>query len=307
MIGVNFNEVHLDADKMAALAATGYENLGFDSVMPYFSVVHEAAAFGCEIDWGKGDAMPNQKSAVFNEPDEFKMPEDFLDRLPIRTVIEAIRLLRQKFGDNVFIIGKVMGPWTLSYHLHGVEDFLIETSIEPQKVKGFLNTFKTITRVFAQAQFDMGADAVTLADHATCDLVSPHAYRELLLPVHKELNGIFKGKKLILHCCGNTLDRIGMFAEAGFGLFHFDSKNDIGQAKKAAGSMKLTGCVNNPEVLLNGNRKDVERQVRKIIGEGIGLISPECAVPLRVKNENLCEICITSLKLSSKRGTNDGL
>lgn len=292
-LGFNFNEVHMDSDKMAALAAYPYENLGFSSVAPYFSVVQEAAAFGCQIDWGSKDTMPNQKGLAFSQPDEFKMPGDFLDRLPIKTVIESIEKLRKKLGNDAIIVGKVMGPWTLSYHLHGIEDFLIETITDPPMVKEFLDKFKEISIKFAEAQLEAGADIITIADHITADLASPAAYREFLLPIHKEINQIFGSGKLVLHCCGNTLDRIHLFEEAGFSLFHFDSKNDIEEALKAAGNMRLTGCVNNPEVLLNGDVSQVKEQVKTIIEKGIKLISPECAIPLGVKNENLKAISET--------------
>ncbi|HHW31807.1 MAG TPA: MtaA/CmuA family methyltransferase [Clostridiaceae bacterium] len=289
-LGIRFNEVHLDSDKMAALAAYPYEKLGFASIMPYFSVTQEAAAFGCKIDWGDMETMPNQKSTVFSQPDEFKMPEDFLDRIPIKTVLDAIKKLRNKMGKDALIIGKVMGPWTLSYHLHGLEDFLIETITEPDTVREFLNLFKEISIKFAQAQFEAGADVVTIADHATADLVSAKTYKEYLLPVHKEINEYFGKNKMILHCCGYTIDRIPFFAEAGFSLFHFDSKNDIQEAMKAAGTMRLTGCVNNPDILLNGSVDDVKKQVEYILENGIKIVSPECALPLRVKNKNLMAI-----------------
>lgn len=285
--GVSFNEVHLNADKMAALAGVAYEQLGFDTVSPYFSVVQEAAAFGCRIDWGAGDVMPNQKSSVFQDPSEFTMPRDLLDRLPLKTVIDAIKLLRKKYGDKVAIIGKVMGPWTLSYHLYGVQDFLIDTISEPAKVHAFLDRFKEISLKFAEAQFEAGVDIITWADHATADLVGANCYREFLLPVHRLINERLKDRLLILHCCGNTCDRISYFAEAGFPVFHFDSRNDAAKALESAGSMKLTGGVNNPEVLLNGTCEDVKKNIRHLLDAGIRLISPECAVPLKVSNGNL--------------------
>ncbi len=290
VLGVNFSEVHLNADKMCAVAAYGYEHLGFDSVMPYFSVLQEAAALGAVIDWGTGNAMPAQRSALFDDPSQFKFSENFLDRLPAKTVIDSIKLLRARLGNDALIIGKVMGPWTLSYHLYGVENFLIDTVAEPEKARAFLEAFKPVTMAFAAAQFAAGADMVTLADHATADLVSPSAYAGFLLPLHQEIVKYFGGGKLILHCCGNTLDRIHLFAKAGFGLFHFDSKNDIVASMAAAGSMKLTGCVNNPEILLNGTPADVECQVKTIAAAGIRFIAPECAVPLNVKNINLAAI-----------------
>jgi len=290
LLGIKFNEVHLDSDKTAALAAIGYEKLGFDSVMPYFGVMMEAAAFGGDINWGTDVTFPTQKGSIFEDPEEFNMPDNFLGLPPIKTIIDSIKLLRKQLGGDALIIGKVMGPWTLSYHLHGLEDFIVETITEPDMVHEFLARFKEISIKFAQAQFDAGADVVTLADHATADLISPSSYKEFLLPVHKEINEIFKDKPLILHCCGNTTDRISLFAEAGFPLFHFDSKNKIDLALKSASDMKLTGCVNNADVLLNGTTDTVRKQVEEIIDRGVKFISPECAVPLKVKNENLKQI-----------------
>jgi len=261
--------------------------------MPYFSVVQEAAALGCAIDWGSDDGMPSQKGTLYESPDGFAMPEDFLARPPIATVIDAVKKLKKRFGDQVYIMGKVMGPWTLSYHLHGIEDFLIETLTEPKTVHAFLDRFKEVTTTFMRAQFEAGADAVTIADHITRDLASPHAYSEYLIGVHKEIIAGFPGKTILLHCCGNTLDRIGLFSQAGFNAFHFDSKNAIHEAMAASDSMKLTGCVDNQDVLLRGGSEDVRRQVLEIVQSGIRLVSPECAVPLGVKNENLAEIVKT--------------
>jgi len=292
-LGINFKDVHLDSNKMAALAAVGFEKLGFDSVMPSFSVVQEAAALGCEIDWGSVDTMPNQRGVLFDDPDQFKMPVDYLERLPIKTVIDSIKLLRSKLGPDVFVIGKVMGPWTLSYHLHGVENFLIDTLVEPDKAREFLNKFSQLAITFIQAQFEAGADAVTIGDHATADLVSPASYKQLLQPVHQQINEVFKDKILIFHCCGGTRDRLAHFADAGFKVFHFDSVNDVDEMLKLAGPMKLTGCINNPDVLLRGGPQDVRNQTASIVAKGIKLISPECAVPLKVPNENLAEIART--------------
>ncbi|MEI6603479.1 MAG: uroporphyrinogen decarboxylase family protein [Clostridia bacterium] len=264
-LGIKFNEVHLNADKTAALAAVGYERLGFDSVMPYFGVLMEAAAFGGDINWGSEGTFPTQRGSIYNNPDEFKMPDNFLELPPIKTIIDSIKSLRKQLGKDALIIGKVMGPWTLSYHLDGLEDFIVETITEPEMVHEFLAKFKEISIRFANAQFEAGADVVTLADHATADLISPSSYQEFLLPVHKEINQKFKDRPLILHCCGNTTDRISMFAEAGFPLFHFDSKNNIDLALKSASDMKLTGCVNNPDVLLRGTTETVNEQVKEIM------------------------------------------
>ena len=288
-----FPDAHTNAKKMAALAAAGHDLLGFDNVAPYFSVHQEAAALGAEITWGSLDSMPALYSHPYNEPDNFIMPPDFFERLPIKTVTDSIRLLKEKYNDDVAICGKVMGPWTLSYNLYGTENFLVDLIAEPEKAKEFLQVFKEISISFALAQIDAGADMLTWADHATGDMVSLAAYEEFLFPVHRECLLELKEKMprkvpVILHTCGTTLDRMPLFSQTGFDAFHFDSKNDPLSALEAvAGRMLLTGCVSNINVLLEGSEEDVREQVAQIADAGITLISPECAVPCRVKNENL--------------------
>ena len=121
-----FPEVHTNGEKMAKLAAVGHEVLGYDTVAPYFSVINEAAALGANMSWGDMSHMPAvRRPYLFEEPKDFHIPPDFLERVPTRAVLEAISLLRQRFGDEVAIIGKVFGPWTLAYHLFGIEEFLV--------------------------------------------------------------------------------------------------------------------------------------------------------------------------------------
>ena len=303
-VGATFPQAHTDANKMAALAAAGHDLLGFDNVAPYFSVVQEAAALGAGINWGQTDTMPAVVSHPLTEPDEFIMPADFLERRPVKAVVDSIRILKSKYGDGVAICGKVMGPWTLSYHLYGTEDFLMDTIAEPEKAREFLQVLKTVSITFALAQIEAGADMLTWADHATGDMVSAAAYEEFLFPVHKQCMQELKEKMsckvpVILHTCGKTLDRMPLFAAAGFDAFHFDSKNDPALALKAvSGKILLTGCINNTEVLLCGGKDDVKKQVAKVAHAGIVMISPECAIPCRVKNENLRAISEAVLEIT---------
>lgn len=285
--GAYFPDVHLDPVKMAALAATGHDILGFDTIAPYFSVQQEAAAFGLKMNWGTIDTMPDVLESPFENPEDIIIPPDFLDLPPVRTVLDALKILKKEYGDHVCLAGKVMGPWTLSYHLHGVQNFLIETVLEPDKVHRFLQKLKDPAVLFANAQLAAGADVVTVADHATGDLVSDACYHDFLLPVHREMNERINGPT-ILHICGKTADRLDYIAGAGFKCFHFDSKVDPREAHNIVGGrISLTGSINNPVTLLNGTPGDVRREVFANCEAGIEIISPECAVPLITPNANL--------------------
>ena len=141
-LGVSGPGVHLDADKMAALAAAGHELCGFDSIMPKFSIVHSAAALGAQVDWHPGDdTMPVIRKHPISDPDQFKIPHDFLDRPETLVVLEAIKLLKKRYGNRVAIIGKVFGPWSTAYNMCGAEEFLIETILDPEKTKRYLEVF----------------------------------------------------------------------------------------------------------------------------------------------------------------------
>ncbi|RPJ45912.1 MAG: MtaA/CmuA family methyltransferase [Chloroflexi bacterium] len=282
-----FPLAHSDADCMARLAAASFELLGFDTIMPVFSVTQEAEALGCQVDWGQPDQMPTVRSHPFAESSEFFLPKNWQEAPSIQVVLEALRRLRAQYSDRVVIVGKVMGPWTLSYHLMGLEEFLVSTKLEPERARRCLEALKVVPVAFARAQIQDGADIVCLADHATGGMVSPLAYRDFLLPLHQEIFGAI-GAPTVLHCCGNTTDRIRYFAQSGVDCYHFESQVDIEPAvADARGKMTLIGNINNPTTLLEGTPEDVIATCQKAIAAGVDILSPECAVPLTTSLENL--------------------
>lgn len=290
LCGAFFPEVHLNSEGMAALAATAYTLLDYDCIMPVFSVIQEAAALGCEIDWGNEDSMPVARTQPWQSSDDVAVPDDFLQRAPVRVVLDALRSLKREFGERAVIVGKVMGPWTLAYHMHGVQEFLIKTILEPETVRAFLDRLMEITIIFGRAQIETGADVLCLADHATGDLVSARCYADFLLPVHQVLLNKL-GCPTILHICGNTTDRLEHISRAGFAAFHFDSKVQARQAVDiVAGRTALIGNINNSETLLHGSPDDVRAEARQALAAGVSIVGPECAVPLRTPNRNLVAI-----------------
>jgi [methyl-Co(III) methanol-specific corrinoid protein]:coenzyme M methyltransferase len=286
-LGVFFPEAHLDAEKMAELAAAGHEVLGFDNVMPLFSVWHESAAMGCEVDWGARDRMPDSKDHIAKLGEDISVPADLLSRPGCAVPLEAIRLLRKRFGDEVAVAGKVFGPWTLGYHVFGVQEFLMGTMLEPDNVRRAMEQLKQVTIRFARAQIEAGADALCLADHATRDLCSPDAYRDFLKDCHAELEETIPCP-LALHICGDTSDRIGYIRETGLACFHFDSKVPTPLARELAGEkLSLMGGTSNLAVIRSGTPELVAADVAEKVEHRIDVIGPECAVPLDAPHENM--------------------
>jgi MtaA/CmuA family methyltransferase len=286
--GASFPEAHLDPQAMADLALAGWEVLGFDTVMPEYSVVQEAAALGAPVDWGDRDRMPDVKEHSKADFSDIVIPSDFLEKPSCRVVLDALSILRRRVGGSVAIIGKVMGPWTLSYHMAGTQNFLLALGMgEKAKVAKMLQQLMPATIAFINAQFGAGADIVVLADHATGNLVGPYHYEEHLLPIHQEITAQVGGP-LILHVCGNCSDRLELFARSGVDGYHFEWQVDSREAVRRIGKeVSLVGNINNPQALLQGTPEDVFKQARYAIEAGVHIIAPECAIPLSTPLENL--------------------
>ncbi len=103
--GAAFPDANRIPEPMASLAATGYTELGFDSIMPVFSIVQESSALGCDIDWGEKGTWPTVRTAepIWKHPEDVTIPSGFLDHCNIRCVLEAIRMLKKRFGDEVAV------------------------------------------------------------------------------------------------------------------------------------------------------------------------------------------------------------
>lgn len=290
--GAAFPEAHRDPAAMARLAAAGHTEMGFDSVMPVFSIVQESAVLGCRVEWGARNSWPavKMREPIWRDPDDIRLPANLLTAPETACVLQAIRILKRQFGGQVAVIGKAMGPWTLAYHCFGLEPFLLMTVDEPGRVHRILDRLKEVTVAFGRAQIEAGADALTLPDHATGDLVRGTYYTRFLAGLHREMAERLPAP-LILHICGRTLDRLEAISQTGMAAFHFDSKNPPREAVRvAAGRIALAGSVNNPVTLLTKGPEDVLREALMNLDAGVQLLAPECAVPLETSLENLRQI-----------------
>ncbi len=292
LVDTPFPAANREPELMARLAATGYTELGFDTIMPVFSIIQESSALGCKMQWEQKDNWPTVRMSepIWEDLDDIVIPNDFLTHPDMACVLEAIRILKKEYGDEAAIVGKTMGPWTLGYHCFGVERFLLMSLDDPAKTKACLERMTEATVRFGVAQMEAGADALCLPDHATGDLVSGEYYERYLKDLHTELVERIP-IPLILHICGRTVDRMDFIAETGMAAFHYDSKNRAQESMDIVdGRIALVGNINNPETLFAKGPEEVRAEVIENLEAGVQMIGPECAIPLQTPIENLVEI-----------------
>ena len=307
LVDAHFPMANRDPEKMARLAATGYTELGFDTIMPVFSIIQESSALGCKMQWETKDNWPTVKMTepIWSGPDDIRIPDNLMSHPDTKCVLDALGILRKQFGNEVAIIGKTMGPWSLGYHTMGVEKFLLMSLDDPDKTRRCLDKMKKVTIDFGRAQIDAGADALTLPDHATGDLVSGEYYERYLQQMHTEFVDQIP-IPLILHICGKTEDRMEYIAQTGMAAFHYDSKNDPRYSMEiCANRISLIGNINNPETLYAMGPEQVDREVRANLDAGVQLIGPECAIPLQTPIESLKQIPATVQQWHQEHTGND--
>jgi [methyl-Co(III) methanol-specific corrinoid protein]:coenzyme M methyltransferase len=107
LVDAPFPDANREPELMARLAATGHTELGFDTVMPVFSIIQESSALGCKIQWEQKDNWPTVKmrEPIYETPDEIRIPDEWMEHPDAQCVLEAIRILRRDLGDDVAIIG----------------------------------------------------------------------------------------------------------------------------------------------------------------------------------------------------------
>jgi MtaA/CmuA family methyltransferase len=296
-------EVHRHSEKLATLCAANHEVLGFDAAAFIINYFSEPAALGVELNWGDPTTLPMYLSHPWQNPDDAIIPVDFMDREPIRTNLEAIRIGKQKYSDRMAVLGKIMGPFSMVQVMYGVENTMMAVLSDPGKISDFLNAAVDVLAESANAQLDAGAQAISIGEGgAGANMLSPTMHEKLLLEPHKRLVSAIRGYT-IMHVCGDITPRLNLLTQTGMRCFNFDWDIEPKAIKKAVGDkMFLMGNINTTD-LLNGTPAEIERQVNKCLDAGIDIISPGCAISPECPNENLMAMSRAIIDWNVKRET----
>jgi [methyl-Co(III) methanol-specific corrinoid protein]:coenzyme M methyltransferase len=287
MTGCSMPAVHRDAEQLVQLCYANHSVLGFDAVTFNINYFGEPAALGSEMDWGDQVTYPSYGPPIWKEPEDAVFPGDLLDRQPICTYLEAVRIAKQRYRDRVGVIAKVMGPLSMVQAMHGVDNTMMDMITAPDKIRHFLTKAVEILVECANAEFEEGADAVAIGEGgAGGNMLSPQMHECFLLDIHRQMLSAISGPT-IMHICGDITPRLGSLSQAGLCCFNFDwAIAPRVMKEKAAGVFSLIGNVNTTDLLL-GKPEEIERQVIENLEAGIDIISPGCAISAKCPNANL--------------------
>lgn len=280
-------DIHHEAEGLAELAWANHVELGFDAVSVLINYFGLPAAAGASMDWGSPRHYPRVREPAWRSPEDATLPHDLLEREPVPTSLEAIRLAKARYGDEIAILGKVMGPLSMAQVMRSVDAMMMDLMDRPDGAQAMLELCADALAEFANAQLAAGADAISIGEGgAGGNMISPRMHRRHLLAVHRRMVAAIEGPT-IMHICGDITPRLDALRETGLDWFNFDWDIEPERMVAAAGgAFGLMGNVNTTDLLL-GEPEGIHHQVRACLDAGVEIISPGCAVSPEAPPDNL--------------------
>ncbi|AKB82858.1 Methylcobalamin:coenzyme M methyltransferase, methylamine-specific [Methanosarcina barkeri 3] len=288
--GAYWPEAHADAEKMATLAEAAHTVVGFEAVRVPFDITAEAEFFGCGIKAGDLKQQPSViKPSVKNLEDLDKLKNYNLKEGRIAVVLEAVKILSEKYGKELPIIGSMIGPFSLAQHING-DAWFGNLFTGEEIVPALLDFCSDFNVAYAKAMVENGADTIAIIDPtASYELIGGEFYEKYALPYQKKIADAMKELDVatVLHICGNTTNGLGIMDKTGVNGISVDQKVDV---KTATGNVKdaiIVGNLDPVAVLWNGTPEEIEEASKKVLEAGVGLLTVGCGTVSMTPTVNL--------------------
>ena len=268
------------------------EDFHVDIVQAISDPYRETADFGAEIIF-PDDGLPVCKTPLLTDPEDLariRLPDPtsgrrMLDRL------EAVRVMREKVGDEIPVMGWVEGALAEAADLRGSIDLLMDIYDRPNWLLDLLEVCTDVAIAFARAQVEAGAHIIGLGD-AIASQISPDMYRRYALPYEQriftaahELGAITR-----LHICGNTTRLLPDMLKSGADIIDLDWMVDMKAAAEMYGDdVPLCGNFDPVAVMLQGTPDAVYRATVACMRAGgpRSISAAGCEIPDGTPHENL--------------------
>ncbi|WP_309492786.1 MtaA/CmuA family methyltransferase [Candidatus Hecatella orcuttiae] len=274
--GAFWPEAHVKAETMATLALAAHEIAGFEAVRVPFGMYAEAETLGCTVDYheGKKDFTPTVTKPV-SDPSSLRVPSPTEGKMAV--IVEAVKLLRKKVGDDVPVIAGIVGPYNLAGTVQGFDLQMRLIITKPEEVERILEITWQVAAEFGNALAEAGADVVTFLEPIV-STIGPVFFGKYALPYLKKAAESIKCPTA-LHVCGNATPILRQMAESGVKGLSIDQKVSVKEAKALVeGKTTIIGNVDPVKTMIEGKPEDVKRESRRIIEEGIDILAPGCGL-----------------------------
>jgi uroporphyrinogen decarboxylase len=309
--GVPVGQYNTDPVKMADAQTRAWEKLGQDVLVAQSDQYYLAQGFGCVIEQPE-DATPHLVRTPYASLEEaaaarLKVIDPWRDGR-MHVYLEAVRLLRARFGPELAVRGPGTGPFSLASYLYGTQDFLMDIATAEgdgdadrrRRLLDLMEFSSDCLIAFLKALLEAGSDIAQAGDSlASLDMISPAIYETYVWPYEKKVFDAVgppahaRGAVTLLHICGDTSLILPRMAATGADILELDHKVDLARARQLAGGrVALMGNLDPTGLLLQGTPEQVGAASRAAITAARGtaggfILGSGCEVPPRAPLANM--------------------
>jgi MtaA/CmuA family methyltransferase len=289
-------------DSPAAIAGSfirAVETYGYDGILVDVDTVTVAEALGVRVDHPEDQPARWAGPRISSLARVKDLPPPDIDKHPrIRIWLEAVRRLKDYFGDEVYLRGNCdQAGFSLASMMRGPAEWMMDLVDEANRedAHALLAYCTEAALAFLRLMAATGADMVSNGDSpAGPDLVSPGMYEEFARPYEKRLADEARalGRPYVLHICGNTTRILEAMLATGADALELDYKTDVRAARDAMkGRAVFIGNLDPSGVLALGTPALVEARTRELLEVFAGvpgfILNAGCAIPAETPPANL--------------------
>lgn len=293
--GMRWPQAHTDADMMAELALSSFENGCFENIGVPFCMTVEAGAMGAQINMGSREHEPHVSGYAIRSVEEWKKLQPIrVDCGRTKVVLDAIRILKEKDLD-VPIIGNVTGPVSTASSLLEPVVFYKELRKKNKEAHAYMAFVTEQIIRSARAQINAGADVIAVSDPSgTGEILGPRLFEEFAVKYLNMLLGQLQETEIgtIVHICGQMKNVYAQVDMVHSDVLSFDSIVSMKEARKNLEGRILMGNVST-YALGSGDPALVSRLTRNCVESGADIISPACGLGTRSPLANIQAILHT--------------
>jgi [methyl-Co(III) methylamine-specific corrinoid protein]:coenzyme M methyltransferase len=279
--GAFWPEANYDAQQMATLAEAGHTVVGFEAVRVPFDITAEAEFFGCEIKDGTKEQQPSVIGHVVSSMEDIEKLKGYdLNEGRINVVCDAIKILADKYGDELPIMGSMIGPFSLAQHING-DNWFMEIMTNEEFGLALMEFTTEFSVAYAKKMVENGADTMVIIDPtASPQLIGNEFYEKFVVPFHRKVCDEMRELNVatVLHVCGDTTPGLGVMETCGVDAISVDQNVD---AATAVGNVKNTVIIGNLDpvnMLWNQTPEAIKEESQKVLDAGIGILAPGCGI-----------------------------
>lgn len=292
---VAMDEYVRDGATLARCQLNALDRYGYDAVFATMDAGVETEAVGSTLDYRR-DRYPVVSRYVLQEggdPAALRVPDpEHASRMP--EMLKALQILREALGDEVFVVGCVLGPFTLATQLLGLETALLMAVDDFARLEQVMDFATEVVTRFGEAQVRAGAHLPLVFDpSASPAVIPPRFFRELELPRLARVFAAFTAAGAVsswLHIAGPAEPILPFYTQAGVGIANFDYCVSPSQALRQLPATCLDGNIKSL-AFVESTAAEVARSADELL-EAFGdrggfILSSGCEIPPESRPENV--------------------